>query len=357
MVKTPGAYKKIFVLSLPVAVGILSLLLVLPYITNKKNSVSVQSQAQEAPVELTTVAQEASSASFPTVTATPQPTAAPVAQHSIKFGVIVNDYANRTGELESVKKQLNNRVSSVTIYKQFGNGNKSLILQDLSYIKSQQMELIVTWEPWNPDEGMTQTTDYLTEIIAGSQDSYIKEFANSVKSYNAPVVIRFAHEMNGNWYPWGNRAEEYKAAYRHLYEVFRQEGVSNVVWEWSVNADNVPYRAPSDVARFYPGNDVVDRISIDGYNFGEPWRSFDQVFKPMYSFLAKNYHQPILIGETASGEVGGDKALWITQALSSAKGGQYPRLTGFTWFHLIKERDWRIDSSQASLQAAQSQLK
>ena len=51
-------------------------------------------------------------------------------------------------------------------------------------------------------------------------------------------MIRFAHEMNGTWYPWaegvnGNGPGDYVAAWRHVVGVFRRAKVSNVTWTWA----------------------------------------------------------------------------------------------------------------------------
>ena len=51
----------------------------------------------------------------------------------------------------------------------------------------------------------------LARIIAGDFDAYIRRWARSTAAYGRPVRLRFAHEMNGDWYPWaetanGNRA-------------------------------------------------------------------------------------------------------------------------------------------------------
>src|SRR5687768_3183117 len=39
--------------------------------------------------------------------------------------------------------------------------------------------------------------------LSGSQDAIIDDFARQVRNYGRPFSRRFAHEMNGNWYPWG----------------------------------------------------------------------------------------------------------------------------------------------------------
>jgi mannan endo-1,4-beta-mannosidase len=44
----------------------------------------------------------------------------------------------------------------------------------------------------------------LQQIIDGRYDSYLISPAKEVARYKCPVAISFAHEMNGDWYPWGS---------------------------------------------------------------------------------------------------------------------------------------------------------
>lgn len=216
----------------------------------------------------------------------------------LRLGIAVNDYANRSGELLSVEKDLGKKISTVSIFKQFGSKtNNSLSMDDLAYAKSQNMKIQLAWEPWNPEEGQNQSVDYLNAIVNGKEDAYLQSFADSLRNYNGPVVLRFGHEMNGNWYPWGNRPEDYIKAYRYIFNFFKKSGVGNVTWMWCTNAENVPTSPISQVSKFYPGDDVVDEIGIDGFNFGKgSWRSFNDIFLPAYNFLQREYPKPIEIG-------------------------------------------------------------
>lgn len=285
--------------------------------------------------------------SIPTVT--PQPTVNQTA--SIRFGVVVNDYANHSGGVSSVESMLGKPISHLSFFKQFGGKNSYLIESDLAYAKSRNMKLIIAWEPWDPNQGMSQSTDYLKDIPTGRHDAYLQSFAQGVKNYGGPVIIRFGHEMNGNWYPWGNRPEEYKTAYRYIVNLFQAQGVSNVSWMWNINTDNVPYSPISTVANFYPGDNVVDFIGIDGYNFGTPWRSFTEIFSGSYNYLSSNYNKPLYIAETASSETGGNKSSWVEDMLKISLPNNFKRISEITWFNIIKETDWRIDSSVSSLQS------
>jgi len=214
----------------------------------------------------------------------------------------------------------------------------------------------VTWEPWDPAAGVTQPAYALDRITAGAYDSYISRWAREIRSYGSPVVIRFAHEMNGNWYPWaegvnGNGAGDFVAAWRHVVGVFRSAKVSNVSWTW---AANVPYAGSTPLTELYPGDSYVTRVGLDGYNWStlqswSSWQSFAAVFGPGLAELKALTTKPEYISETASPEVGGDKAAWISDMWSTLAA--HPEVRGITWFDYDKETDWRIDSSDTALTA------
>lgn len=294
-----------------------------------------------------TSTQIATPTSSPSVTPTPAPKTT-----SVRLGVVVNDYANKSGELSSLQALLSKDFSTVSVYKQFGlPENSTFNLSDFDFIKSHNIKLLIAWEPWDPREQMHQSRDYLKEIAEGKQDNYIKEFASSIKIYGAPVTIRFGHEMNGDWYPWGKRPTEYINAYRRIVLLLRNEGVQNATWMWSVNANPL-----SNITQYYPGDEYVDTIGIDGFNFGPtrpntPWLSFKQVFYEAYNLMLLNYvHKPISISETASSETGGSKSIWIKEMYYDIAHSM-PEIQEIIWFNLIKETDWRINSSPSSLQS------
>jgi hypothetical protein len=57
--------------------------------------------------------------------------------------------------------------------------------------------------------------------------------------------------------------------------------------------------------------------------------------------------KPIMIGEMASSESGGDKAEWIDAIIPTLES-KYPLIKGLVWFDINKETDWRISSSSAA---------
>ncbi len=58
-----------------------------------------------------------------------------------------------------------------------------------------------------------------------------------------------------------------------------------------------------------------------------------------------------MITETASAEIGGEKANWIRRGFLNEIPQLFPRVSAAIWFDVQKESDWRVDSSSASLEA------
>jgi mannan endo-1,4-beta-mannosidase len=211
--------------------------------------------------------------------------------------------------------------------------------------------LNITWEPWGYNT---------VRIKNGEVDSYIKNMADDMKAYGKEIWLRPLHEANGNWYPWSigdssiNTNESYIAAYRHIVDIFRAEGATNVKWIFNINSANVGQGA--SFTGHYPGDNYVDYNSLDGYNWGttqqswgSKWQSFDEIFSASYNAL-KQYNKPIIISEIASAEIGGDKAQWITDTFKKIKTS-YDKVFSVIWFNENKETNWLINSSTASLDA------
>lgn len=217
---------------------------------------------------------------------------------------------------------------------------------------------MLTWVPKDPTLGTNQPKYALKTIARGDHDAYIRQWARDAKAWGKPFYLRPMHEMNGDWSPWcvgvnGNTSADYRAAWRHMHDIFRQEGTTNVRWVWF---PNVAYSGSTPFAEVYPGDAYVDWMALDGYNFGtakpnQRWRSAAEIFGPSYDALVKMTSKPMMIAETASAEAGGDKAAWIEQSLLKDIPSRLPRVRAVVWFHKYKGIDYRANSSQAALDA------
>ena len=231
-------------------------------------------------------------------------------------------------------------------------------LRDMNAVADRNMVPMLTWEPWNWRDGVAQPKMSLRSIADGDHDAFLRRWARAARRWGKPFFLRFAHEMNGNWYPWspgvnGNSASDFVDAWRHVVDVFRRSGAQNVLWVWSPNVAYPGIATP--LADVYPGDDYVDWVGLDGYNWGtsagSQWQSLGDIFLSTYQDLVSMTDKPVMIAETASAEDGGDKAAWIRQGLERTIPKEMPRVRLVVWFDRLKEADWRIGSSTASLAA------
>ncbi|WP_339157967.1 glycosyl hydrolase [Paenibacillus sp. FSL W8-0186] len=74
---------------------------------------------------------------------------------------------------------------------------------------------------------------------------------------NVPVLWRPLHEAEGTWFWWGAKGPEpAKQLYRLMYDrLTNDHKLNNLIWVWN-----------SEKKDWYPGDDVVDMVSVDIYN-------------------------------------------------------------------------------------------
>jgi Glycosyl hydrolase family 26 len=266
------------------------------------------------------------------------------AQASIQLGAYTPGAPANAQALADYTSMVGRQPDIVMWYRDFGlpllYSNESANLRATGQIP------MITWEP--EDESMAS-------IAAGKYDAYLHESAKVAKTWGSNLMIRFAHEMNGDWYTWGTdntSSTDFVAAWRHVVDVFRADGVANVQWVWSPNVQEGSKYA---MAPLFPGDDYVDYIGLDGYNWGtadgETWQSAESVFAYSYGLVTQMSSKPVMITETSSSETGGDKAAWIRDTFLNEVPKLFPRVAAVIWFNKSQEDDWRINSSQASLDA------
>jgi hypothetical protein len=191
----------------------------------------------------------------------------------------------------------------------------------------------------------------VASIADGGQDGYLESFAQSVRSYGHPVIISFGHEMNGNWYSWGwthTSPKVWVRAWRHVVRVFRAVGADNVAWVWTVNAVTVGLGPISD---WWPGAAYVTWTALDAYYY-EQGSTFANVFGPTIAAIRKITNKPILIAETAIGQVAGQPA----KIPGLFAGVHRQHLLGFIWFDQAQNgslyhQDWRLEGHPAAVAA------
>lgn len=272
------------------------------------------------------------------------------------WGLVEDGFPQTTTGLATVVNLVGRQPNFMETYVHWGGGWGALT-QALPFIQgtfAQGATPVVTWLSDDPSISNESAYD-LANIANGAFDPYLISWADGLRTLGRQVFIRFDSEMNGNWSSYsigkdGQKAADYVNAWRHIHNVFAQQGANNVRWVWS---PNVEYTGSTPLRSLYPGDAYVDWLALDGYNWGTTnsngWHSFADVFFPSIADIESISHRPVMLAEVGCTEVGGSKAAWITDMFAQLKNR--PDIQAFIWFDMNKETDWRIVSSSTSAAA------
>lgn len=261
--------------------------------------------------------------------------------------------------LESWAGRRNAVVMLFTTWDTSSKVQKNLFTMQLPAIWNNKNIPLISWQPFS---GGNTPSNIVHQIAGGAYDGYLQQWVTGLRGFlsgpdnvlhtadDRRAYIRLAHEMNGNWYPWGQVTPgDYIAMWIRARAAFASQGLdANVVqWVWSVNnVDSGPWLAEY----YYPGDAWVDWIAVDGYNWGESkawsdWQTPDQVLGPMVSRLRAVTTKPLALTETGSTSISATgtnvalKNTWVSQLYAWALGADIKMIC---WFNMNTDSDFTI---------------
>lgn len=265
---------------------------------------------------------------------------------------------------------------------------------DMEKIRQRGAIPFIGWGSWEvgTGKGVYQPEYKLTNITRGDFDPYIRKFAQDAKAWGKPFFLNLNHEQNlTGQFPWQygapitdpvtgasytNTAQDFVDSWRHVHDIFSQEGVTNVTWVW---VPNIYYISGSTAKPFmpsYPGDAYTDWVGFNGFNHANgannKWDTFTELFDDSYKVITGARPdispgaptKPIMIMATASNEasgISGDngamKAAWIRDAFQVQIPQNYPKIKGVMWFNWnSRTENIVIESSQAAQSAFQQSI-
>ena len=200
--------------------------------------------------------------------------------------------------------------------------------------------MMVSWEPWQPVASSlgvgaqsAPQPDYRNiDIARGVQDRYITRVAREIAAFPGTVYLRYAHEMNGYWYPWSSDPHAYRWAWRRIVRLFDVAGARNVQFVWSVNANLYePARVwRSTLRRYWPGRRYVDLVGTTMIDFGGTKDYPVRAFAPRLRALRDDYRKPVILAEVNTERRGAVAWLGDLRRLL----GRMPWIRGIFWSQL-----------------------
>ncbi len=144
---------------------------------------------------------------------------------------------------------------------------------------------------FEPNEGLRAVRD----------NAYLRKWARAAAASGGPVFLRFASEMNGAWTAYSGNPSLYRAKFRLVAKVMREEA-PNVAMVWT------PYCMPKgNIPSYYPGDDAVDWVGVNIYSVHHHNGRLDfpahredplELLRPVYQRYASR--KPIQISEYAA---------------------------------------------------------
>jgi len=259
-------------------------------------------------------------------------------------------------------------------------GEQDFPTENLNVIWRHQSLPLVFWSPWDRpyEENMGPDRFSLTAILDGKWDKYIDDWADAAKAFGKPMIVSFANEMNGSWFPWSGvyyggdqpadatgkkwkGPECFKVAYRYVVNRVRARGATNIKWMFQTNNYSYPLDTWNLGPAYYPGSEYVDwlGLSVYGQQFKEEANPdipslVDWPYKEMASL---DPNKPIMIAEWGTGEFpfspderGMRKPEWIKQGLELFRT-RYPRIKAAVYWH---ERWQNADQTYSNLRVNSS---
>lgn len=235
--------------------------------------------------------------------------------------------------------------------------------------------LLLTLEPWG---GLAGVTEAVAEELAIRLDGYNR--------LGVPVVVRFAPEMNGHWYGWGQQPTAYVAAFRRIAAAVH-EGAPGSAVMWApaygggypftvhlrdpadeavldVDGDGAVTREDDPYAPYWPGAEAVDWVGLSLFHWGNTWPwgenevpepgklvaqltgtyaglgGDDRALPNFYAAYGDRFDKPVALPETgalyAPGAAGEGteqeiKRAWWRQVFAEDLPDRLPRLGLVTW--------------------------
>lgn len=189
------------------------------------------------------------------------------------------------------------------------------------------------------------TTDDLPALASGRKDGALDAMVASIGPWlterpDRHVLIAPLPEANLVEHPWSGDPVRFVQAFHRVREAFHRAGLgrAHVSFVFAVNGVSTKGQRYGD---YYPGEGAVDVVAFNKLNRGAPWRDYAETFlEPLRLLDAVTTTKPILVGQTASTAVGGDRGAWLDDMFVGLEA--QPRVLGAVYFNRAKDHDYRV---------------
>lgn len=138
-----------------------------------------------------------------------------------------------------------------------------------------------------------------------------------------PILYRPFHELTGNWFWWCKNnasAQEFKEIWRFTIHYLREtKKLNNLI----IVYNTADFKSKEEFLEYYPGDDVVDVLSFDKYQYTNPVTDSSFITEvqnqlKIMNDVAVEHQKPMAIAETGYEQIPYEN--WWTKTLTEAIG-------------------------------------
>ncbi len=229
------------------------------------------------------------------------------------------------------------------------------------FLKSGKRLVVLSIKPIRADGTRIAWADLAEAQPGTALFEEMATWAKRVKKFGRPMYVTLHHEPETGDDKASGTTDDYVAAWRRFTTLIREHGGSNVrlMWIMTDRSFTVPAADRQAAASWYPGDDAVDAIGVDAFNWftcrdrDEGWRSAAELVEPARQFARSHPDKQLWITEL--GTVGDPKkpnrrARWLRDAAALATTPGWEQLHGVLYFDDVHgpefpKCDWRIDDT------------
>jgi hypothetical protein len=251
-----------------------------------------------------------------------------------------------------------------TLWSQWGSSSsRSFPTDAANWVRQEGAVPLIFWEPYTSINSCQYAR--FSQVARGDHDGYIRDWARAAAAHGGTVLLRYAHEINGAYFPWGlkssrcgNSIADYKAAWKHIHGIFRSVGADNVKFLWTVSRGSCRSRGCNPYKPYYPGNAYVDYVGFSVFNWGRHsghrWQSMPSLVGSVMPKFKQFTRKPVVIAELATNKTGGNKPAWIRKGYQKTYK-RWPQIKAIVYLNVnlryLGHPDWSLGSPSGAYRA------
>lgn len=272
-------------------------------------------------------------------------------------------------KLKELEAKIDKKVAIANYFHGWQYLTTDLLINDFNILNHNGWRPMISANPYFFDECPANGMTLYKAIASGNCDKFMHKIAINLAKVKNPFYLRFAWEMNVDTIEWSNiynksTPEEFKAAWQRFHDILKKQKVNNVIWVFSPQVETPTTTKIKDL---YPGDNYVDWVALDGYNWGtskswSSWQNFYSLYNYSYQeMLMIAPKKPFMIAEVNTTDAGGNQAQWYNDMLSIQIPNFFPKIKAIVFFNENKIETegvkWLIDNTPDSLYEFKTSLK